>query len=92
MPVQIWRNSRDVKPVGANYAPLGRIGKSPIDAAVMAERELFIGMERFQDRPKALTQLDALRKLSEALREFAVLLGKLEMTGKIIETRGRFDR
>ena len=57
----------------------------------MAERELLVGMERFEDRPEALTEQDALRKLSKVLHEFAVLLGKLEMTRKVIGARRSFD-
>jgi hypothetical protein len=91
MAVQHWRNTRDVKPVRADCASLGRIGQPPVDAGIMAERELLVGMERLENRPEALTEQDALRKLAEALREFTVLFGKLEMTGKVVGTLGSFS-
>ena len=40
MPVEIRRNARDVEPVGADGASLGRVGQPPVDAAIMSEREV----------------------------------------------------
>src|SRR5205823_9634056 len=61
--LEFWRNSGDIEPIGSLRPAQGRVGPFPVDAAILPDAEVPIGVDPAQDRQDAVGEQKALGML-----------------------------